>query len=312
MDLAAELDALFKLPLEQFTAARNGLAARLKKSGHAEQAALVRTTAKPPVSAWAVNQLYWRSKDWFDRLIAAGAELRQAQTLGLAGHTANMHGPLRTQRDVLNELSRQAVTFLSQGGHTPSPDTLRRVTLDLQGLAAREPSVDGPQPGRLTADVDAPGFEAVAALVPKAATGATRTPPTPSRVLSFPPGRPTPAAGPGGSGNAAAREAAARELARAKRAAATRALHEAERTLAQARRDTAKAEGAMKAAAARVKAVEGEKQRAEAALEKASRDADAARQSARKAASAAADATQALDDAERALAQAKARLDEMR
>ncbi|HET9787557.1 MAG TPA: hypothetical protein VFP47_10510, partial [Pyrinomonadaceae bacterium] len=58
-DLDDELDTLFKLPLAEFTSARNTLAARLKKTGHGDEAVLVQALAKPSISAWTVNQLYW-------------------------------------------------------------------------------------------------------------------------------------------------------------------------------------------------------------------------------------------------------------
>src|SRR6185503_12426637 len=68
-ELESDLDALFQLPLTEFTGARNALAAQLKKSGRGDEAARVKALPKPPVSAWAVNQLYWNHREAFDRLI---------------------------------------------------------------------------------------------------------------------------------------------------------------------------------------------------------------------------------------------------
>ena len=303
MDLSSDLDALFQLPLNEFTGARNALASRLQKAGRKEEADQVRRLTKPPISAWVVNQLFWKERTWFDRLLASGAKLRHAQAAGLAGKPINVHDPLKAQREALNELSRQAAVFLSKDGHAPSPDVLRRITLDLQGLAAQDTSADGPAPGRLTADVKATGFDALAALVPKSGDGSPRAVSGSSKVLSFAPGRQTPKAA--GQGNDQAR----REQERAQAAAARRAVQEAERTLAAARRDATKAEAAMKAAAARLKELEREKQKAEAALDRTAAAADTARQAARRTASEAADAAQAVDDAERALDRAKDQLE---
>jgi hypothetical protein len=273
----------------------------LQKAGHKEDADRVRKLTKPPVSAWVVNQLFWKERTWFDRLLASGAKLRQAQAAGLAGKPVSVHDSLKAQREALNELSRHAAAFLSKDGHAPSPDVLRRVTLDLQGLAARGSSDDGPAPGRLTADVEATGFDALAALVPKSADGSPRSVSGGSKVLSFAPSRQPATAKSGAHGN----DQAKRERERAQAAAARRAVQEAERTLAAARRDATKAEAVMKTAAARLKELEREKQRAEAALEKTAAAADTARQAARRTASEAADAAQAVDDAERALQRAK-------
>jgi len=53
-----DVDELFKLPLAEFIDARNSLAKQLKQSGRTDDANLVKTLAKPSVSAWTVNQLY--------------------------------------------------------------------------------------------------------------------------------------------------------------------------------------------------------------------------------------------------------------
>ena len=89
-ELDDDLDALFRLPLAEFTDARNTLAARLKKSGRGEDAVVVKALAKPPVSAWAVNQLYWNHREAFDRLIASGERFHKAQTSRSAGKVADM------------------------------------------------------------------------------------------------------------------------------------------------------------------------------------------------------------------------------
>src|SRR5882757_4492340 len=75
-----EIDALFKLPLGEFTPARNALAARLKKAGQQAEADAAKALRKPSVAAWVVNQLHWHHRDAFDRLIEAGDRFRQAQT----------------------------------------------------------------------------------------------------------------------------------------------------------------------------------------------------------------------------------------
>jgi hypothetical protein len=54
-DLDRELDALYDLPLEEFTKARNDLANRLRKAHQSEAAAEVRGLKKPSVVAGAEN-----------------------------------------------------------------------------------------------------------------------------------------------------------------------------------------------------------------------------------------------------------------
>ncbi len=61
-EAAADVDALYQLSLPEFTAARNALASRLKKSGRSEEAEAVKGLQKPPISAWTVNQLFWKHR----------------------------------------------------------------------------------------------------------------------------------------------------------------------------------------------------------------------------------------------------------
>src|SRR5262249_12774756 len=85
-----EIDVLFGLPLPEFTPARNALATRLKQAGRNDDATRAKTLMKPSVSAWAVNQLYWKHRDAFDRLMESGQRLRKAQAAQLAGKSADM------------------------------------------------------------------------------------------------------------------------------------------------------------------------------------------------------------------------------
>src|SRR5918995_2445003 len=100
-----DVDALFRLPLAEFTGARNTLAARLKKSGRGDEAVLVKALVKPSISAWAVNQLYWNHRDAFDRLIASGERFHRAQTSRLAAKVADMRAALDARREALTHLA---------------------------------------------------------------------------------------------------------------------------------------------------------------------------------------------------------------
>src|SRR5262245_17792627 len=157
-----DTDALFRLPLAEFTGARNELATRLKKSGNSDEANQVKALAKPSISAWAVNQLYWQHRDIFDQLIATGQCFRKAQT---AGKVADIHGALEARREALSQLSNLAMALLRDAGHNPSPDTERRVSTTLEALSVYASLPGGPPSGRLTQDVDPPGFDSLASLM---------------------------------------------------------------------------------------------------------------------------------------------------
>lgn len=162
----SDVDALFKLPLTEFTDARNALATQLKKSGRTGEATVVKALAKPSVSAWAVNQLYWDHRDAFDELVEVGEQLQELQTSGISGKVNEMRAALEARRSALTQLSDLATTLLEDAGHSPSPDTLRRVSSTLEALSSRGASDDGPTPGRLSTDVDPPGFESLTSFIP--------------------------------------------------------------------------------------------------------------------------------------------------
>src|SRR5258705_10365537 len=119
-----DLDALFRLPVAEFTAARNTLAAQLKKGGRRDESEGVKALAKPSITAWAVNQLYWQHREAFDQLMSTGQRFRKAQT---ARKVADIHETLATRRDALSHLTALATTLLRDAGHNPSPETERRI-----------------------------------------------------------------------------------------------------------------------------------------------------------------------------------------
>jgi len=303
--VAAPHDSLFQLPLAEFTPARNVLAATLKKSGDTEEAERVKALAKPPLSAWVANQLYWRHRKAFDQLIAAGDQFRNAQAAQLAGKSADLRGPLDARREALAQLMKLSAEILRESGHPASPDALRRIMTTLEALATYGGSPDGPPSGRLTADVDPPGFEALAALVPRGG-GSARQGHTPPRVIPFnQPGRDTARKPKASPEDDARRRDAERQK---KQAEARTALLDAERALTEATRAAERARAAMKTAAARAKEAETAKAALETRVEKVAAAADAARQEARRVASQAEEAAQAMDDAERAVTSARAAL----
>jgi len=216
-----EIDDLFKLPVAEFTSARNALAARLKKEGRNNDAERVKLLAKPSVSAWAVNQLYWNHRDAFDQLIATGKSFRHGPT--------SRRESLDARRDALVQLSELATELLRDAGHNPSPDTIRRVTATLEALSAYALLPDGPTPGRLTNDVDPPSFESLASLM----SGGRSVAPAPARKKAI--------------------IADVRKIQQAKIAAAKASLQDAKRALTDARARAQTLDAAQKKANAEAK-----------------------------------------------------------
>ncbi|HJZ95622.1 MAG TPA: hypothetical protein VKE70_03905, partial [Candidatus Solibacter sp.] len=295
--IGEEIDSLFQLPLGEFTRARNALAAKLKKEGASAQAEQVKSLTKPSISAWVTNQLYWREREAFDRLLATGEQIRTAQAAQLAGNSADTRAPLAARRAALSELAQHASAMLRDARHASSRDTMRRITMTLEALATYGESPGAPELGRLTADVDPPGFEALAALAPQSGDRALRRS-TPAQVIAFTQPKPRLAPKKHEAKEGARREAAQR---RAREAELRKALHDAEQALRDAKRDAKTAHDKLKNVVARAKEMEKRRAALEAQLEKAQADAGSAREETRRFASRAEEAARVRDDAERAV-----------
>ena len=140
--------ALYQVPHESFVAERQRLAAELKASGDKAAAAQLAKLARPAISAWAVNQLWWRARHEFEELFESAAELRAGRLEARGAH-----------RQALTKLSASARRLLNEAGHGASESAVRRVETTLSGLAAVG-SFDPEPAGALTKDRDAPGFDA--------------------------------------------------------------------------------------------------------------------------------------------------------
>jgi hypothetical protein len=316
--LKDDVDALFKLPLAEFVGARNDLAARLKRDGRADDANLVKALAKPSISAWAVNQLHWEHREALDRLLVTGQRFRQAQTSHTAGRIADMHGSLDARREALSHLSDLATALLGDAGHNPTPDTIHRITTTLEAVSAYATPSDGPTPGRLTQDLDPPGFESLASLIPGTDTTERNdelTRVTPSQESGSAATKTAQRASPAGEVQKVRR---AEETRRARIAAAKVTLKEAKRSLTKARSKAERLEAAQKKGYAEAKEADAQARQAEKQLreaeerfKKASAASQVAAHRAQHIAAETEEAAQAVEDAKRAIEKASKELDSL-
>jgi len=298
-----DLDALFRLPLAEFTAARNTLAGQLKKSGSANEAEFVKSLGKPSVTAWAVNQLYWNHRNAFDRLMATGERFRQVQTSRTARKIADMREALDARREELLNLSDFATALLRNAGHNPSPDTIHRITTTLEAMSAYASQPDGPRPGRLTQDVDPPGFESLDSFVPSLGT----------RVVKEEAPRVTSSRKSDGATKSISREPEpavdVRKTKQASIAAAKASLQEAKSLLIEARATAQRLEAAQKKANTDAKEAQKQRREAEARFEEARAESEAAAQHAQSIAAEVKQAAKALEDAKRTVEKASRELE---
>jgi hypothetical protein len=166
-------DELFGLAPEAFVAARDELARRLRREGDAEAAKRVKALRRPPLSAWAVNQLARGRGPGLDALLAAGERLRAAHEAALAGEgAAELRAAAKAEREAVAGLVQAALELLGEAGHPATDATRDRVAATLHAAAASPEAADLVRHGRLTADLDPSGFGTVPAGFDEAALAA--------------------------------------------------------------------------------------------------------------------------------------------
>jgi hypothetical protein len=147
--------ALYQAPHGEFVNERKRLAGELKLAGDKAGAGRLAKLARPPTSAWTVNQLWWQARDAFDALFESAEKLRGGDLSANSEH-----------RDAIAKLRQHAQKILADAGHGATESTLRRVTTTLAALAASGGFAPDPE-GALSADRDPPGFEAVGISAPE-------------------------------------------------------------------------------------------------------------------------------------------------
>jgi hypothetical protein len=233
--LEQQIDELYALPLGEFTAARNALA----KSLTGADASRVKRLEKPTVVPWAINQLFWRDRSVWDRLMKSGAALRDAQIGALEGKKTDVRKAGDAHRQALADAVARATKLAAEHDAKPGAEPLARMLEALSISAAPLP-----HPGRLADVVRPAGFEALTGVTP------TVAPPAPGKRGEAKPASGKPALVIPVDREAVRRAEAERREKEAKIGAATRNLERARAAAAQARRALAQAEDEVRTAEA--------------------------------------------------------------
>ena len=165
--IESHIDALYALPLTEFTGARNALAKTLK----GDAASRVKKLEKPGAVAWSTNQLFWRDRAVYDRLMAAGRSLREAQVAALSGAAADLKRSATEHRAALAAAVTAATHLAAEHAVRPGADPVSRM-LETLSLAPEPPG----HPGRFVDVLQPAGFEALAGISPIAASSAVSGP----------------------------------------------------------------------------------------------------------------------------------------
>ena len=161
-EFEGDLDRLYQVPLSEFTSARDELTQQLRAQGEREKALEIKKLRKPTAGVWVVNQLVRERPLDVQRLLKAGESLTKSQANAAAGTPQTFPEARRDEQHALQQLAEGAREIAERAG-IGSPalgkamETLRAASLTAEGreLLRR---------GRLTEELEPPGFEALAGL----------------------------------------------------------------------------------------------------------------------------------------------------
>jgi DNA repair exonuclease SbcCD ATPase subunit len=154
-----EIDALYQAPPGEFTAARNALAKTLT----GDAARQVKALKKPTVVPWAVNQVFWKARAVYDRVMERGRALRTAQIASLKGRKSDVRSAMEAHRKAVGEAVHRAQSIAADAGLNPDTDQLARM-FEALSLAASPPE----EAGRFVEAMEPMGFEALSGVTPAA------------------------------------------------------------------------------------------------------------------------------------------------
>jgi hypothetical protein len=143
-----QIDELYRLPLDQFTKARNTLAKSLSGTEKTQIASL----GKPSLPMWVVNQLFWQDAPTYKALIDASEKLRAAHRAALSGRKADTRTADQLHRTTVEKAFAKAIGLADKRGvkiTDPVREIVRRTLAALPGEEA---------PGRLTRAPEPAGF----------------------------------------------------------------------------------------------------------------------------------------------------------
>lgn len=154
-----ELDALFGVVPDEFTAARDGLVKRLRGAGERDAAKTVAGLRRPKLAAWAVNQLVRADPAAVKGLLEAGAVVRDQQRRLLSGVKApRLRAASAARRAMIEELVARAGASLERQGVDPHAH-LAQITATLEAASADEDAGHQVLAGRLSSPLAPPtGF----------------------------------------------------------------------------------------------------------------------------------------------------------
>lgn len=158
MDLVDQASALYALPLDRFTEARNAAAKQASQAGDKELAAALRRLPKPASAAWLVNLLVTRRRDEVEQVLDLGASLKEAQA-GL--DRAQLQALGQQRQRLLAAVARQSLEAAAEAGVDIGAAALPGVEQTLRAALADPAAAAAVLTGRLVRTLEASGWDPV-------------------------------------------------------------------------------------------------------------------------------------------------------
>ena len=170
---ADEVDELYGLPLDEFTAARNALAKRLRADGERERADEVKALAKPSVPVMDGQPARAPPRGERPEAARGGRVAPPCAGARVRGRRpATAPGGGEEERELVARLRREARDLLTESGRPAGDALLERVAATLSSAAVDPEARPLLEAGRLTEEVEASGFDAFAGMaLPAAGNG---------------------------------------------------------------------------------------------------------------------------------------------
>jgi hypothetical protein len=146
--LEGQIDELYRLPLSEFTTARNTLA----KSLSGDEKKTIAALAKPTLPMWVINQLHWEDAPTYRALIDAAEKLRATHRSALSGRNADTRKADELHRTTVDKAFAKALRIAEKHGIRVTDTVRDAIRRTVSALPGDEPA------GRLTRAPEPAGF----------------------------------------------------------------------------------------------------------------------------------------------------------
>jgi DNA repair exonuclease SbcCD ATPase subunit len=158
MDLAAAAAALYALPLDEFTRARDDRAKEAAAAGDKDLGGALRKLRKASTAAWLVNLLVDRQREEIEQVLALGESLREAQE---TTDRARLHALGQQRQRLLAGIARQSLDLAAGLGHPVGASALPEVEGTLRAAMTDPGAAAAVLTGRLVRPLEVSGWEPV-------------------------------------------------------------------------------------------------------------------------------------------------------